>query len=518
MKKLPLSIQIFPKLINNDCLYVDKTKIIYDLLSGNGEYFFLSRPRRFGKSLLVSTLAEIFRGNKELFKGLWIYDRIEWTAHPVIHIDLSTIDFKTPEILEESLKAFLKETAITYGVILDDKRTYKDNFVELIKKLSSLNQVVILIDEYDKPLLEYIETEEIEMSKNIRRVLKNFYGILKGMGAYIRFVFITGVSKFSRVSVFSDLNNLIDITLNEKFSMLLGYTEEELRYYFSSHIERMAQKEGMAPEELLKIIREWYNGYSWDGKNFVYNPFSILSLFNTDSFDNYWFSTGTPTFLIKRIREGRDELMEFENMSMEGITFDSFDIENPDIACLLFQAGYLTIKKITKQNVVKSYELSYPNREVRESFLTNLFGEYSVKGVGEGNKILKQMIKAISSENVEGFIQEIKSLLASIPYQIFIKEKEAYYHSLVYLAFRLSGAEIHCEDCTNTGRIDAVWETGKTVYILEFKVGTAEEALKQIKAMNYFEKYVGKEKKIVLLGIGFDPEKRNIGDYLVESL
>jgi len=517
MKNLPLSIQTFRDFVEEGYLYVDKTKLIHDLFARGGKYYFLSRPRRFGKSVLISTLAEIFSGNKELFKGLWIYDKIQWSSYPVVHIDFSTIDYESPEKLKESIKKFLQKTALSHGAVLDEEKTYKESFVELIEKLSVKGRVVILIDEYDKPLIEYIEAAEIGIAREIRKVLKNFYGVIKGMDAYLRFVFITGVSKFSRVSVFSDLNNLVDITLSGNFSSILGYTEEELTHYFSSFIEEMAEKRGMASEELIKIIRDWYNGYSWDGENFVYNPFSILNLFNANTFDNFWFSTGTPTFLVKLVKERYNEPMEFENLPVKGYIFDSYDLENPDIACLLFQTGYLTIKQVILEEEVKTYVLSYPNREVRDSFLTHLFGEYTQNSLSSGVKILERMVKAIVADDPEMFIKEVKSLFASIPYQIFISEREAYYHSIIYLVLRLSGAEVRCEDSTNVGRIDAVLETAKKIYIMEFKVGSAEEALEQINEMKYYEKFLDRGKEVVLFGIGFDPGIRNIGNYLIES-
>ncbi|HLP60904.1 MAG TPA: AAA family ATPase, partial [Candidatus Deferrimicrobium sp.] len=351
MKNLPLSIQTFSKLIAGDYLYIDKTRDIYNLFAEGGQYYFLSRPRRFGKSLLISTLAEIFSGNKELFKGLWIYDKIQWTQHPVILIDFSKMDFESPMILKESLKQFLNETAVFYGVTLDEKKTYKESFVELIKKLSSQGRVVILVDEYDKPITEHLEAGKIEIAKNIRKVLKNFFGIIKGSDAFLRFVFITGVSKFSRVSIFSDLNNLRDITLSKKFSMLVGYTETELMDYFGPYLAQLADEAGMDKKQLANDIKHWYNGYSWDGVNFVYNPFSILNLFAEKSFENFWFTSGTPTFLIQLIKRKKSEITEFENLTVGSYTFDSYEIENIDIPALLFQTGYLTIKKITSRGI-----------------------------------------------------------------------------------------------------------------------------------------------------------------------
>ncbi|HLP48767.1 MAG TPA: AAA family ATPase [Candidatus Kapabacteria bacterium] len=518
MKNLPLSIQTFRDFIEEGYIYVDKTKQIHDLFARGGKYYFLSRPRRFGKSLLISTLAEIFSGNKELFKGLWIYDKIEWLKHPVIHMDLSKMDFESPARLKDSIKKFLHETAVSYGINPDEKKTYKESFVEIIEKLSSLGRVVILVDEYDKPIIEYMEVGKIEKAKNIRKVLKNFFGVIKGSDAFLQFVFITGVSKFSRVSIFSDLNNLTDITLLENFATLLGYTEAELTHYFSSYIEQMAEKGGMSKDDLIGNIRKWYNGYSWDGENFVYNPYSVLNLFNANRFRNFWFTSGTPTFLIQLIRRYKSEIVEFENLAVENYTFDSYDIENMDIAALLFQTGYLTVKKITIEDLEETYHLSYPNKEVRDSFMTYLLGEFSQNNISSSIRILTQINKALSSGDIDGFIREIKSLFASIPYHIFIKEREAYYHSIIYLTLKLTGADVRCEDFTNTGRIDAVLETENKIYIMEFKLGSEHEALEQIKKMKYYEKYLSSGKEIVLLGVGFDVEQRNIGNYLLEIL
>ena len=518
MKNLPIGVQTFSKLIGGDYLYIDKTRDIYNLFAEGGQYYFLSRPRRFGKSLLISTLAEIFSGNKELFKEFWIYDKIEWTQYPVIHLDLSKISFKTPEVLEKALETRVEKIAVDFNIQLDHDLFFKEKFGQLLEKMSQKQKVVILIDEYDKPMIEYLEAEEIEKANQIRNVLKNFYGIIKASDAFLRFVFITGVSKFSKVSVFSDLNNLRDITLSEQFAVLLGYTETELQHYFEPYLKEMSAETGNNRSQLLEKIRKWYNGYSWDGKNFVYNPFSILNLFTEKSFGNFWFSTGATTFLIQLIKRQQTGIMEFENLPANSFTFDSYDIENMEIAALLFQTGYLTIKKITLENEEKTYELSYPNHEVRNSFLTHLLGKYTQKKIGSHMRLLKRIGKAVGAGDLDRFIHEIKSVFASIPYHIFIGEREAYYHSIIYLVLSLSGVAVKTEDPTNTGRIDAVMETGNKIYIMEFKMGSELEALAQIKAMKYYEKYLGKGKEIVLMGIGFDPEKRNIGNYLLENL
>ena len=364
-----------------------------------------------------------------------------------------------------------------------------------------------------------METNEIEKAKKIQEVLKNFYAVLKGSDAFLRFVFITGVSKFSKISVFSDLNNLIDITLSENFSTLLGYTEAELDRYFSSYIEQMAQKKGISRDQLLEKIQEWYNGYSWDGKNFVYNPFSILNLFNEYSFENFWFATGTPTFLVKVIKNRQEDVKRFDQLTVSREAFEKFDIENIEITSLLFQTGYLTVKKVYYiRDDRKRYQLSYPNREVRDSFLKILFQEYTKKNTDRTGEILDRMADTIAGDDFDLLIEQFKSLFASIPYNIFIGEREAYYHTIIYFVLKLIGAEIRPEEESNIGRLDAVLETKNKIYIMEFKLGSGQEALDQIKEKKYAEKYRFKGKEIVLAGIGFDSEKRNIDNFLLENL
>ncbi|MCP5102689.1 MAG: AAA family ATPase, partial [bacterium] len=299
---------------------------------------------------------------------------------------------------------------------------------------------------------------------------------------------------------------------------MLGYTETEMKHYFKPYMVQLADKTKKSKDRLSQEIKQWYNGYSWDGENFVYNPFSILNMFMEKKFGNFWFATGTPTFLIKLIKDRQWDLVEFENLPVQSYTFESYDIENMDTAGILFQTGYLTIKRIAVENFKETYWLSYPNQEVRESFLTCLFGEYAQKESSSGTRILERMRKAIAADDMDRLIREIKSLFASIPYHIFIGDREAYYHSIIYLVLSLNGAEVKCEDPTNMGRIDAVLETGNKIYIFEFKMGSEQDALAQIKEMKYYEKYRGSGKEIFLMGIGFDPEKRNIGNYLLESL
>lgn len=517
MKKLPIGIQTFSKFISENYLYVDKTQEIYKLLSEGNEYYFLSRPRRFGKSLLISILKEIFSGNKELFKGLWIYDKLKWQQHPVIHLDFLGLEYEGREQLTRSLEFLVNQNADTHGIKLTQEG-YEKRFRELIINLARKNRVVILVDEYDKPIIDYVEKKEIKIARANHKVLETFYGVIKGADEYLAFVFITGVSKFSKVSIFSGLNNLRDITMSASFSTLLGYTGDELQQYFGEHLSGMAEKLNIIEKELLQKIRRWYNGYSWDGENFVYNPLSILNLFSENSFENFWFSTGTPTFLTRLIKNKHRDITQFDNLQVSSYTFDSYDIENIDVASLLFQTGYLTVKEILFKKEKKKYRLSYPNKEVRDSFLTYLFQDYTGKGLEISSQVVERLVDAIDNDDLCRLMETIKTLLASIPYYLISGQQEAYYHTIIYLILRLAGAEIKAEEPTNIGRIDAVMESERIIYIIEFKMGDEQAALEQIKKMKYPEKYKGGNKRIALVGVGLDARQRNIGNYVVEEL
>ncbi len=516
MKKLPLGIQTFSKIIEGNYIYVDKTEEIFSLISSPETYYFISRPRRFGKSLLISTLKEIFLGNKELFKDLWIYDKIEWKKHPVIHIDFSGISYETPQDLKRSLSHRILKLGEEYKIKLDENLSYKDNFKELLEKLSEKEKVVILIDEYDKPLVEFIDKPEIALEN--RGILKNFYEVIKESDQYLRFVMLTGVSKFSKISVFSGLNNLHDITLAEKYSTLLGYTSEELEKYFSEYISKMAEKLKYDVEFLSYHIKKWYNGYSWDGENFVYNPFSILYLFIEQKISNYWFTSGTPTFLVKMIKKYNTNIIELENFESDESLFDAFDIDKMNVQSLLFQTGYLTIKKITDSAPgVRDYLFSYPNIEVKESLLKHLLADLS-ENINDTGVIINKLVKNLNKNDIESFFEQLKSLFSSIPYDIFIKDREAYYHTIIYLALTLMGVRIKVEVHTNKGRIDGVIETDNHIYVLEFKLGTADKALEQIESMKYHQKYISSGKPVTLIGIGFDVEQKNVGNYLIKEV
>jgi hypothetical protein len=507
MKKLPIGIQTFSKIIKDNCVYVDKTRHIAELIQ-SGEYFFLSRPRRFGKSLLISTLSEIFSGNQALFQGLYIYDKIDWQAHPIIHIDFSAIDFSSEIVLREGLGDLLDDINADYQLGVK-KRGFKAYFKKIIKALSAKKgKVVVLIDEYDKPIVDHLD--DIKKATKNRELLREFFGVLKSSDAFLRFVFLTGVSKFSRVSVFSELNNLRDITFSKQFATMLGYTQEELESYFGEYIQSLCFELGLKKASVGAMIKTWYDGYSWNVKDKMYNPFSILNLFAEQQFDNYWFASGTPTFLMKLIKKTALDVTVLENQKVSKIIFDSYNIETLDVFALLFQTGYLTITQIDKKARTLQYVLNYPNFEVKEAFITYLFESFTQNELGKIQPAAENLRTYLEEENLDGFMNLIRALFAKIPYPLHI-EQEAYYHSLFYMILVLMGVEIDLEVLTDKGRIDGVLALSDKIYLIEFKHGKAgtkidslaKKAVKQIKDKKYGERFLNDERPRVYLGVGF---------------
>ncbi len=512
MKKLPIGIQDFAKLRNEDYLYIDKTKQIFELL--NNSYYFLSRPRRFGKSLLVSTLRELFLGNQELFRGLWIEDKIEWKQHPVIHLSFAKGDYKV-----QGLRAYLQEKLqeIAQSYDLDFPFSPTDGLGRsleyIIKTLHEQHQaqVVLLIDEYDKPIIDFLGKDEIHIAKENRDIMKEFYSPIKDLDPHLRFFFLTGVSKFSKVSVFSELNNLKDLTLSRMGETLVGYTEAELGLYFEENIEQIAAQQQQSITQVRQSIREWYNGYSFGGES-IYNPFSILNFMQDGRFNNYWFETGIPTFLTKLMAEGG--YYDVSEIELDLMSLGSFDIERIDPIVVLFQTGFLTIKENTMEDI---YRLGYPNREVRNTMVKLLLREYAYVTSSEENNLVVNIKRSFDKHDLEGFFEYLNALFAKIPYQIFEEKKESYYHSIIYLLFTLLGYYSDAEVSTSRGRIDAVVRTASHIYILEFKVNdTAENALKQIKEKSYADKYGTEGKQTVLIGVACN--QKMIEEYLVEEL
>ena len=536
MQTLPIGIQHFDVLRKRGDIYIDKTRQIYDLMN-TGAYLFLSRPRRFGKSLLITTLKEIFSGNRDLFKGLWIEDKIDWESRPVIVINFNDVNFKSMG-LEDALDIYLDEVAAEHGLWLQSQ-DYKSKFRELIVELSTEKDVVVLIDEYDKPITDLLGDAE-RVKENVS-VLKNFYSVLKSSESrHIHFAFLTGVSKYGKIAVFSDLNNLIDMTVDRTTATLLGITQEELESYFGDYIDRLCQRHSMKRDAMLAEIKRWYNGYSWDGENRVYVPFSTLVFFQQQTFANHWYATATPTFLVELLRQQKIPAYNLETVGGDSTLLDSADVNSVNIYSLLFQTGYLTIKSTRYSHLGQLYTLGYPNYEVEMSFQRNLLSDYIHKPIDQLNRdILIGLDQILYEQDIAGFITKLRAVFADIPHQIHLPY-EAYYHSLAYLILSLAGFDIMAERATNLGRLDAVLELPEVVYIVEFKfdneaasendstqtddsggqsskASLAQEAILQIKTKGYDVPYRSSGKQIILLGIVAGKESRNIIDWEQDS-
>ncbi len=515
MKKLPIGIQTFSEIIRQDCVYVDKTPFIHQMMT-TGKVYFLSRPRRFGKSLTLSTIAEIYSGSKNLFTGLWIENNWNWDKiHPIIHISFNSLNYKDLG-LEIVLKKELLKIGRKYELLLSETSS-PELFEELIEKLAAAKgRVVILIDEYDKPIIDFLEAENLHIAKQNRAILRNFYSIIKNADPYIEFFLMTGVSKFSQTGIFSNLNHLNDITLNKKYASLTGYTQNELLLYFNDYLQEVLPD--FAPlneQQLLEQIKQWYNGYSWDAKTRVYNPYSVLLFFDNRAFENYWFATGTPTFLINLIKEKKQ--FNFNQITASGALLDSYEPDDLDIRTLLFQTGYLTIKHIDIFNGI--YTLDYPNREVEQSMTNYLIATLLNRSALDSPVPVFDVKSAFYQDNIERVIRIINSLLKDVPALLINPQNEHFYHSLVHLHFRYLGLLMDSEVHTSDGRMDAVVKTDTHIYILEFKIDqSADIALNQIKNKLYYQKYATEQKTVVGIGINFDTEKRAVGNYLTEIL
>ena len=506
MKKLPIGIQTFRDIIEEGFVYVDKTEIAYHLITG-GRSYFLSRPRRFGKTLFLDTLKEIFEGRKELFRGLYIYDKWDWKVkYPVLRISMGSGVIKTIGKLNKRLNSVLRDTGEFVGVHCQSSEPV-ECFKELIQKASKKHnqKLVILIDEYDKPILDNITDKDV--AREMRNVMKDFYGIIKDHDAYIRFVFITGVSKFSKMNLFSGLNNLEDITLHPAYGNICGYTHNDLLTVFKEHLRGVD----------MQMVRQWYNGYNYFGDK-VYNPFDIL-LFISNKFEfrNYWWSTGNPSFLIDMLKTRNYYIPELENFTANEEILDTFDVDYIELAALLWQTGYLTITGKTSTPFGVKYMLNTPNKEVQTS-LNSLFINYLTGQVTEKLKFQEKLYDMLSKPDLDGFKDALFSLFASIPYSNFTNSKlpeyEGYYASVVYAYLASIGLDLTPEDITNLGWMDLTAKLEGKVFIFEFKLTeqATGSALKQIKEKRYWEKYQDAE-SIYLVGIEFSRAKRNLIGY-----
>lgn len=516
MKELTDSVYAFADLRQGKYLYVDKTEYVWKLVRSYKGIYFLSRPRRFGKSLMVSTLKAIFEGRKELFDGLAISKKeYDWKPYPVIHFDMGNCSAKTPQALERFIEDRLCDVAAEHNVTLRGQ-SYATRFESLISALSKRGKVVILIDEYDKPILNNVTNPEADA---ILGVLKGFYSTIKTCEDLERFVFITGVTKFCHVSLFSDLNNLTDITMRSDYATMFGYTQSELEHYFSDRIEATAQAQKVSVEELKRKLKAWYDGYCFEETSeTVYNPVSIAKFFENDGkFDNYWFATGTPSFLMELAKKTDFNFEDAVSKAVPGVTFDAFEIHNIDPVTLLLQTGYLTIKSSEIRFNKRWFWLDFPNEEVAESFTTYLLNSYVGRTQREVSSFSADLATAFLEGNLNQARKVLESFFAGVPYTIH-KKSEATFQTVFYAIFRLLGFNVEAESCTNDGRIDAVVQTDDHIYLFEFKLDDDDTALSQIKDKAYFKKYLQSSKKITMIGVNFDSVKGQLIDWQTEDV
>ena len=511
-RRLPIGIQTFRKIRTEDCYYVDKTAYIQRLLD-EGTHYFLSRPRRFGKSLFLDTLKELFEGNEPLFAGLHIHDHWDWSVrHPVLRLDFSSGTYQGPDDLQKEVAAQLNAMEEEAEVVPRDDDTASARFRRLMKVLHerSGQRVAVLVDEYDKPILDALEVPEVARAN--RDFLRGLYSTVKFADAHIRFTFITGVSKFSKVSLFSGLNNLKDITLDGRYSALCGYTEADLDTVFVPELPGLDREQ----------IRDWYNGYRWLGDEKVYNPFDILLLFDSREFKAYWFETGTPTFLVETLCKRQVSSVELSEMIGSDELLSTFDVDDIATEALLFQTGYLTITDAEDLGGKRLYRLGYPNREVRQSLNESLLG-YLVQDPSRQMANSVRLYRLLEANDFAGLETLFHALFASIPYEWYnnndIARYEGYYASVFYSYFAALGLNITVEDSSSHGRLDMVVLFNSHVYLFEFKVvelSSAGAALAQLQERGYADKYRALGQPIYLIGVEFSKDERNIAAFDVE--
>ncbi len=510
-RRLPIGIQTFRKIREQDFYYVDKTIHIRRLL-GHGTHYFLSRPRRFGKSLFLDTLKELFEGNEPLFEGLDIHDGWNWSVrHPVLNLSFGRGNNKEPGYVEANLMEQLAAAERRAGVVAH-YATAAGRFSSLIEALhrQTGHPVAVLIDEYDKPILDALEAPEIARAN--RDFLRGLYAVVKDSDAHIRFSFITGVSKFSKGSLFSGLNNLQDITLDRRYSAICGYTESDLDMVFAPELPGLDRDD----------IRDWYNGYSWFGQERVYNPFDILLLFDSRRFGAYWFETGTPKFLVDTLFKRQVRSVALDDMVGSSDLLSTFDVDEMATEALLFQTGYLTITGTEDLGGELLYRLGYPNREVRQSLNRSLL-RHLVRDSSRQMANSVRLYRLLEANDFAGLETLFHAFFASIPYDWYtnndIANYEGYYASVVYSYFAALGLDITVEDSSSHGLLDMAVRFKGNVYLLEFKVvefAPVGAAMAQLKAKRYADKYRGSGQPIYLIAVEFSQESRNLVAFEVE--
>ena len=513
LQNLPIGIQNFESLRKDGYLYVDKTEVVYKLVT-TGRYYFLSRPRRFGKSLLLSTLHSYFDGRRDLFEGLAIAGlEQKWDKYPVLHLDLNTQKYESPGALEEILDNALSQWEVLYGA-RESERSLSLRFLGIIQRACEKTgkRVAILIDEYDKPMLQAIGNPELQES--YRNTLKAFYGALKSGDQYIKFAMLTGVTKFGKVSVFSDLNNLKDISMRKDYHEICGITGAELQRDFGAYMERMAAELDMSVGDVTVEMTRLYDGYHFTaGMPGIYNPFSVLNAFDANAFGSYWFETGTPTYLVHLLRTQNYSL---ERMSDEYVTEDvlnSVDVASTNPIPVIYQSGYLTIKAYDQR--FRTYRLGFPNAEVEDGFFRFLLPYYTSLTPVEAPFYIQKFVSEIEAGKPAAFLTRLKSFFSDTPYEL-VKDLENHYQNVLFILFKLLGMYVRAEYHTSCGRIDMVLQSRGYTYIMEFKLdGTAEDALRQITDKGYSLPFSTDGTTVFHIGLNFSSETRNIEKWVI---
>lgn len=513
IKKYPIGMQSFERLRSENFLYVDKTALIYELTE-RGSYYFLSRPRRFGKSLLISTLEAYFQGKKELFKGLAI-EKLEtdWATHPVLHLDLNTEKYDTPASLDAMLERNLSEWEKLYGSE-SYETTFGGRFEGIIRRAAQQTGkgVVLLVDEYDKPMLQAIGNEPLQ--QEFRASLKGFYGAVKSMDKYLRFVFFTGVTKFGKISVFSDLNNLIDISMLPQYSTICGMTIQEIRDNMSEDVVNLARNCDMTVEECYSRLRSNYDGYHFCPKaEGIYNPFSVLNTLAFLHFGDYWFETGTPTFLVELLKKTNYNLNNLTRERVTGDVINSIDSMEDNPIPVIYQAGYLTIQGYDER--FRKYLLGFPNQEVENGFINFLAPSYTAMKPTRSEFYIENFIEDVETGQAERFMKRLQAMLCDTDYKI-VGDAELYFQNATYVFFKMMGFYVEVERPTSDGRMDMIIKTSKYIYILEFKLdGTASEALRQIEEKEYARPFALDNRKLYKIGINFSTKTRSVEEWKV---
>lgn len=514
-KIYPIGIQNFEKICKGGYFYIDKTALVYQLVK-TGSYYFLSRPRRFGKSLLISTLEAYFQGKRELFEGLAM-EKLEkdWVKYPVLHLDLNTEKYDTPESLENKLNGALVEWEKIYGEEPSEK-SLAMRFEGIIKRACQQEgqSVVILVDEYDKPMLQAIGDDVLQ--KSFRNTLKAFYGALKSQDGCIKFALLTGVTKFGKVSVFSDLNNLNDISMWNKYIDICGVSGQELYDNLDAELHEFANVQGVTYEEICVRLKEMYDGYHFThNSKGMYNPFSLLLAFDRNEFKSYWFETGTPTYLVELLKKHHYDLHRMAHEETDEQVLNSIDSESTNPIPVIYQSGYLTIKGYDEEFGI--YRLGFPNREVEEGFIRFLLPYYANVNKVESPFEIQKFVREVRAGDYESFFRRLQSFFSDIPYEL-ARELELHYQNVLYIVCKLVGFYVKAEYHTSEGRVDMVLQTDKFIYIMEFKLnGTAEEALQQINDKHYSRPFETDSRKLFKIGVNFSAQTRNIEKWLVEN-